>query len=371
MILKKGTIADVAQRVQNSGLGIILYGAGVIGEIVAPYWLYKYSLEDAVFCYVDMDIHKQGKTIQIGAREVPVKPLTALKEWQGRYILLVTVSAFEPVVRFVDALSGMENVEAYFLPIMLLDIAHAPKGEGIIRTSEAPLIPKKIHYCWFSGNPIPEPLQKCIASWKRFCPDYEIIRWDESNYDVDKNLYTRQAYGQKKWSFVADFARLDILYHNGGIYLDTDVELLRNLDGFLYQPGFCGAEKWGFANTGGGIGACPQNSVVKSMLDYRQNAVFLREDGTLNLTTCGYFETFPLIAQGFEPNGKTQVTCGGEMTVYASEFFQPFDYMSGETHLTSNTYSIHYFSGTWLGREAALEKKQTREKFKKFASRLE
>ena len=80
MILKKGTIADVAQRVQNSGLGIILYGAGVIGEVVAPYWLYKYSLEDAVFCYVDMDIHKQGKTIQIGAREVPVKPLTALKE---------------------------------------------------------------------------------------------------------------------------------------------------------------------------------------------------------------------------------------------------------------------------------------------------
>lgn len=371
MILKKGTIADFAQYVQSSGKGMILYGAGVIGEVIAPYWLHKYSLEEAVFCYVDMDVHKQKKVIQVGTKRVSVKSLEAFEEQRGNYILLITVSAFEPVVRILEALPGMENVEAYFLPVMLLDIAHAPRGEGIVRSSETPLIPKRIHYCWFSGTPIPEPLQKCIDSWKRFCPDYEITCWNESNYDVGKRLYTKEAYEQKKWSFVADFARLDILYYHGGIYLDTDVELLRNLDEFLYQPGFCSAEKWGFINTGGGIGACPQNSAVKAMLDYRQNASFLREDGTLDLTTCGYYETSPLMAQGFEPNGKTQVICGREMTVYASDFFQPFDYMSGETCLTPNTYSIHHFSGSWLGCEAALEREKTKEKFQKFVGRLE
>ena len=92
------------------------------------------------------------------------------------------------------------------------------------------MIPKKIHYCWFGGNPMPEKDKKCIESWKRYCPDYEIIRWDESNYDVSKNRYMKEAYEEKKWGFVPDYARLDIIYNEGGIYLDTDVELVKNLD---------------------------------------------------------------------------------------------------------------------------------------------
>lgn len=370
MILKKGTIADFAQDVQNSGMGIILYGAGVIGEIVAPYWLYKYSLENAVFCYVDKDVHKQGKTIQIGTKAVPVKSPAALKEWQGSYILLITVSAFEPVVQFVEALPGMENVEVYFLPVMLQDIAHAPKPGGVIKTSERPLIPKKIHYCWFSGNPIPAPLQKCIASWKRFCPDYEIIRWDESNYDFGKSLYMRQAYERQRWSFVSDVARQDILYRYGGIYLDTDVELRRSLDELLYQPAFCGVEKWGIVNTSLS-GARLGNSVIQAMLDYRRNCPFLYEDGSENRMSSGYYDTLPLIQKGMRPNGETQLIADSMMTVYAAEFFQPFDYMSGETHITRNTFAIHHFSGTWLGEGAALEREKTRQRFGEFIDRLE
>ena len=306
----------------------------------------------------------------MSSREVPVRPLSALNRESGRYILLVTVSAFEPVVRALEQIPGMENTEVYMLPIMLLDIAHTSRDSGVIKTSQAQLIPKKIHYCWFSRNPIPRELQKCIDSWKRFCPDYEIIRWDEDSYDIHKSPYMEQAYAQKKWGFVPDIARLDILYQHGGIYLDTDVELIRGLDELLYQPAFCGVEKWGTVNFGGCSGAQPGNPVINAVLDSRRNVEFIGADGRLNLVTCAYYETEPLIKQGLKPNGETQVIGDGMLTVYAAEFFHPFDYMSGETNITKNTFSIHHFSGSWLGDTAAEERKQTRLRYRQFVDSL-
>lgn len=371
MRLKKGSIASFAQRARESGKGIVVYGAGVIGGTAAPYWLHEYALDEAVLCYVDADARKQGTAVRLGNRAVPVEPLSALEERRGTYLLLITVSAFEPVVKALEQLPGTEDAETWFLPVMLLDHAHAPKEGVVVKTSETPLIPKKIHYTWFSGEPIPENLQACIDSWKRFCPDYEIIRWDADHYDVSKYEYTRQAYELRKWGFIADVARLDILFENGGIYLDVDVELIRNLDELLYQPAFCGVEKWGTVNMGGASGACPQNPVVKAMLDHRKNEPFVFADQTLNLTTCGHYETFPLVREGLKLNGATQEIAGGMMTVYASEFFQPFDYMSGETRLTSNTFSIHHFSGTWLGPEAAEKRRETQLHYHQFLDRLE
>lgn len=370
MILKKGTFAEFAQRVKTLKKQVIVYGAGVIGETIAPYWLHEYRLDEAVLCYADADSHKQGRSIQLASRAVPIESLEALTVQGGNYILLVTVSAFEPVVRSLEPLSGMEDTEVYFLPVMLLDMAHSPKKSGVIRTSDVPLIPKKIHYCWFSGNPIPEPLQKCISSWKQFCPDYEIIRWDESNYDVCKNLYMKQAYEHKRWGFIPDFARLDILCQHGGIYLDTDIELLRNLDELRYQPAFCGVEKWGVVSSAA-CGAEPENPVIRSMLNYRKNVSFLNLDGSLNLTSSGTYDTLPLIKQGLKVNGETQVIADGQMVVYASDFFQPFDYISGETHITENTFSIHHFSGTWLEPEAAEKRTMTRQHYQEFLSGLE
>ena len=104
------------------------------------------------------------------------------------------------------------------------------------------MIPKVIHYCWFGKNELPEDAKRCIASWKKFCPDYEIIEWNETNYDVRKNKYMSDAYDEKKWAFVSDYARIDIIYNYGGIYLDTDVELLRPLDELLKDKMFCGWE---------------------------------------------------------------------------------------------------------------------------------
>ena len=371
MILKKGSLADFARRVKASGKGIIVYGAGVIGQTAAPYWLREYGLEEAVLCYADADPGKQGRNVPLSSRGVPTMGPSVLEERRGAYLLLITVSAFEPVVKALDAVPGTEGAEAYFLPVMLADMAHEPKEGGAVRAGQEPLIPKKIHYCWFSGKPIPEKLRGCIDSWRRFCPDYEIIRWDESSYDIDRYPYMRQAYQHQKWGFVPDIARLDILFRHGGIYLDTDVELLRSLDELLFQPAFCGVEKWGTVNTGGCSGAQPGNPVVKRMLDYRKDASFVQEDGSLNLTTCGYYETRSLIPCGFQVNGQTQVLADGQITVYASEFFHPFDYMSGETRVTKNTFSVHHFSGTWLGPDAAREREKTRGRYERFLAELE
>lgn len=370
MILKKGAFCDFVQCVKSSGKQVVVYGAGVIGQVVAPYWLQQYRLDSDVLCYVDADPHKQGQTVIVSSCQIPIKSPEALKGESDQYIILITVSAFESVIQMLERLPVPEDTEVYFLPIMLIDAAHKQKTCHVIKTSEKQLIPKKIHYCWFSGNPIPDKLQKCIDSWRRFCPDYEIIRWDESNFDVNKYLYTRQAYESQRWSFISDVARLDILFQNGGIYLDTDVELLRNLDELLFQPAFCATEKWGVANSGGCSGAQAGNPCIEEMLNSRKNIPFLHENGMPNLMSSGYYETLPLIKNGYRINGETQLIAGGQLAVYASDFFHPFDYISGETHITENTFSIHYFSGTWLGEAAAAARTQTMLYYQEFLSKL-
>ena len=369
MILKKGSMSEFAHRIKETGKQIIVYGAGVVGQTAAPYWLHEHQLVDSVLCYVDADPHKQGNTIRLSGRQIPTKSLSVLEELCGEYILLVSVSAFEPVIQTLSQMHGVKSTEIYFLPVMLLDMAHKPKEGGVIRTSDTPLIPKRIHYCWFSGNPIHRPLQQCIDSWKRVCPDYEIIRWDESNYDICKNKYMQQAYAHQKWGYIPDYARLDIIYHYGGIYLDTDVELIRNLDELLYQPAFCSTEKWGVINMGI-CGAQPGNADIQAMLTHRASASFLYPDGTENLISSGIYDTLPLVERGLQLNGKTQVIPNGTMIAYASEFFQPFDYISGETYITKNTFSIHHFSGTWLGAQAQKERENTRKRYHKFVEAL-
>ena len=148
-------------------------------------------------------------------------------------------------------------------------------------------IKKVISYCWFGHNPLPEKVKICISSWKRMCPDYKIIEWNESNYDINKHPYMRDAYENKKWAFVSDYARLDIIYEHGGIYLDTDVELVRSLDTLLDCGAFLSIDKEDLSvNTGLGFGAEARNPLIKKLLSAYDNACFIKEDGSLNLKAC-------------------------------------------------------------------------------------
>ena len=173
-----------------------------------------------------------------------------------------------------------------------------------------------------------------------------MIRWDESNYDISKNRYMEQAYEAGAYGFVPDYARLDILYEHGGIYMDTDVEVIRNLDDMLYQQAFCGVEKWQTINFGGCSGAVKGHKAVGQFLDERKKIAFLNEDGSQNKNTCGFYDTKVALRNGYKINGKTQNVMG--MNIYAFDYFHPYDYMSGQTVETGNTYTVHRFNGGWM-----------------------
>lgn len=354
---------------ENSDRKIVIYGAGMIGQTIVPYLVESNNLYDRLICYFDADLNKQKITIDIQGHKYTVGKSEEIRSISRDTIVLITNSNFAPIVEMLDGMDELAQNEAFILPILNAEAAHNKTPANIeLKKSRTQLIPKKIHYCWFSGNPMPEYLVKCIESWERLCPDYEIVRWDENNYDITKNLYMKQAYEAGKWGFVPDIARLDILYRHGGIYLDTDVEMVKRPDDLLYQEGFAGVEKWGNVNMGGCSGAVAGHPMIKCLLDFRKEENFVNEDGSLNTMTCGYYETLPLIKLGMKPDNTVQEV--GGMTIYSSEFFHPYDYMSGEIDRTKNTFSIHHFNGGWLDAKRREERQKTVNNYRKMLERM-
>ena len=199
------------------------------------------------------------------------------------------------------------------------------------------MIPKIIHYCWFGGNPLPELAQKCISSWKKFLPDYEIREWNESNYDVRKILYIAQAYDAKKYAFVSDYARFDILYQYGGIYFDTDVEVIKDLRPIIEKGAFIGVEK--------GTRPLLAAGIYREIIDSYKSENFVNSNGSLNLKTVVERVSETFAKHGFIEKDVLQTVA--ETTIYPSEYFCPKDVRTGELTITANTYTIHYYDGSW------------------------
>lgn len=209
------------------------------------------------------------------------------------------------------------------------------------------MIPKTIHYCWFGRNPLPPLAEKCIRSWKKYCPDYEIKEWNEDNFDISAcPLYVRQAYDAKKWAFVSDYVRLQLVYTFGGIYLDTDVELLKPLDPLLEYGAFFGFEDGIHVNTGLGFGAEQNSAAVKKMLDDYQNIPFIRDDNSHDTTACPVRNTAALKAFGLIQDNTLQIL-KGNTAIFPSAYFCPIDYRTGKKRITKNTVAIHWFSMSW------------------------
>jgi len=230
------------------------------------------------------------------------------------------------------------------------------------------MIPKKIHYCWLGGNPLPESAKKCIKSWKKYCPDYEIIEWNESNYDFTKNQYMKDALEAKKWGFVPDYARLDIIYQNGGIYLDTDVEIIKSFDDLLDQKGFAGFESEKYVNFGQGFAAEPANPVIKALMDSYNDLSFINEDGSLNLVASPELNTVTLDSLGLIRNGEKQ-TLLDSFTIYPTDYLCPKSINDGIIRKTENTYSIHHFDSTWFTEAQQKEKLERWERKQKNAKK--
>lgn len=269
-------------------------------------------------------------------------------------------------------------------------------------TDSAP-IPHVIHYCWFGGKPVPRSARKCIDSWKEYFPGWEIKQWNESNYDVWKIPYIAQAYDAKKYAFVSDYARFDILYQYGGVYFDTDVEVIKPFDDILARGAFMGLEQGGGkreasenrkqgieavcvvssvskeeidsetepstgedkkgavsletgricadgeagrANPGLGIAAAPGLGMYREILDYYGKHPFYLQDGRINPEAVVRITTKFLLKYGMKDVGGIQRV--GEVTVYPPEYFNPLNSVTGELVITEKTHSIHRYTASWL-----------------------
>ena len=217
------------------------------------------------------------------------------------------------------------------------------------------MIPKLIHYCWFGRSPLPPLAKKCIASWRVFLPDYEIKEWNEDNFDVSILSYTADAYSAGKYAFVSDYARFWVLYRYGGVYFDTDVEIIRSMDDVLKRGPFLGfelVEKERLAvNPGLGLAAFPHMPLYKDILSRYETMAFAKEDGSLNPYTMIPMVTELLVAAGLKGDGTIEHIAG--VDVYPPEWFNPFDYLTGRLRKTENTRSIHWFAKSWMEPEAA------------------
>lgn len=224
------------------------------------------------------------------------------------------------------------------------------------------MIPKKIHYCWFGGNEKPKSVQKCIDSWKKYCSDYEIIEWNESNFDIHCLPFAEQAYEAKKYAFVTDVARLMIVYEHGGIYMDTDVEVIKPLDDLLENKAYMSFENDENVNTGQGFGSQAGLPFLKEHIDAYRGINFINDDGSYNQIGCPKVATDLFKTKGIELNGKEQTVCG--VHIYPAEYFNPFDSVTGKLNKTKNTYSIHWYDATWL------DKSQKQLKFNRLIRRI-
>ena len=278
--------------------------------------------------------------------------------------MILNISRYTSAIKQLNTYGHLAEMICFFMPMMCIqNFAAADMAGGFIKDFQEPVIPKVIHYMWLGKKEIPATLQKCIDTWKRYCPDYEIVQWNEDNYDVNKVIYMQEAYSRGAYGFVPDYARLDILFQHGGFYLDTDVELLRSLDEMRYQSAFCGVEKWQVLNFGGCSGAVKGNAIIGEFLKNRQYINYLNQDGSENRTTCGFYDTVLAMQHGYKINGTVQKI--GDLNIYTSDYFHPYDYMSGRINITDNTFSIHHFNGGWLSEELAEENKKACQEFEK------
>lgn len=219
------------------------------------------------------------------------------------------------------------------------------------------MIPKKIHYCWFGRGEKPKLAKKCIASWKKYCPDYEIIEWNEDTFDPDYNAYTHWCHDNRKWAFLSDYVRLVVVAEYGGIYFDTDVELLKRPDELLECGAFYGFENDSNIATGLGFGAEAGHPTILAMREVYE-AIAPNADGSYPMIVCPALNTAALVPFGLVTDGSRQSIAGAE--ILPADWLNPYDDPTGRLRKTANTVSVHWYSKSWMSKGTILRSKLTK-----------
>lgn len=321
---------------------IVCYGCGIVADNFLDLLFTKFD-NNRVIAFGDSNPNIKYK--QYGDFKFDVWGLEQLRKNISNYVIIITCSDICGVIDQFEKIPELSNTYVFSMYQMLSYSALHHKNTFDVRMTDSKKIPSKIHYCWFGGKEKPEKYKKLIEEWHVINPDFEIIEWNEDNYDVKKNVYMKEAYEAEKWGFVPDYARLDILYNEGGIYLDTDIKVIKRLDDLLYSNGFMVIDSDLHVNVGSGMGAAKGNALLKDFLDYYENVRFLNRDGTLNMKTCSYHQQQVLQKYNVKNDGKLKVV---KDTIIYPWGINGRDSYSHIDNITENTYWLHYGDGTWL-----------------------
>ena len=300
----------------------------------------------------NQDLHYSDKIVR--DRKLKIYPAKYLEGLDiDNTLLLITSSYKDEIIEELEKKEVLKNLKYTDFQNMLDAAAWDCKKPPVeFRKNNDIQIPKVLHYCWFGGGIIPSRLQTYIDGWKKLLPEYEIVEWNEKNYDYTKNEYMFSAYKNKKWGFVSDYARIDIVYNKGGIYLDTDVELIRKPDDLLYNDAYIGFERLSTVNTGAGFAAKKKFHILKDILDFYKEREFVNEKDPNKMILCPVYETEILKKHGLKTDGNFQIVDG--MTVYPVEYFNAKSLYSNKLKITDRTISIHHCTWTWAGEKNKL-----------------
>lgn len=352
MKIEWSSVEQFAQLIKGKR-NVYCFGAGATFiKFISEYK--EYQIENDIKYLVDNSLEKQGTDIQCNNRNITIiSPEQMQHQITSVDVILITTTkaAQAGVIEQLSRQKELKDIVCYLHTVLKFEQYDYERMNIKIPQKLAVYpeqrIPKVIHYCWFGKKEIPAQYRKWMESWKHYCPDYEIIEWNEDNYDVHKNRYISQAYELGKWAFVSDYARIDIIHEYGGVYLDTDVELIKNIDEMLGNDAFCGFETSKYVAFGLGFGAKKHHFIVNEIKKYYDEICFVLENGVLNQTTCPVIQTDIMKRHGLVCNGEFQVVDG--MTVYPPRILCG---MSPHTFRIQRdleyTYAIHHFSGSWV-----------------------
>ncbi|BCJ92952.1 hypothetical protein acsn021_05210 [Anaerocolumna cellulosilytica] len=335
---------------------IVCFGAGMM-----PYYiedlLEQWGVINNISFFIDNSKKKLGYVWE--RRKVPILTIDAfLDKGLQNYIILITCETFEPICGQLEQLEQFNDIDCFIYAYVNKSYIYTKFVQEPVPDQLEVKIPRTIHYCWFGGQKLSDLEERCIQSWKEFCPDYEIVRWDENNYDVNKNLYMKQAYKAGKWAFVSDYARLDILYTYGGIYLDTDVEIIKSIERLLYNEAFIAYGEWPSLNSGAGIGSVKGNEILKEMRDDPRSTIpFINNHGEYNLETNSIYESAVLKKYGLKQNFEIQLV--KNFMVYHPVYFAPASVVGDRAFINEYTYAIHHCHGSWADKKRKIDKKKT------------
>lgn len=312
------------------------------------------ELINKIACVLDNNSNLHGTNRRVGNRRIPIRSSEYLTECNPEKMILIITSSYKNEILMQLNLDRRYDEIPYtdFFDIMDMAAWGAKTPDADFRKNLVETIPRTLHYIWFSDKPIPNELQENIEGWKRLCPDYEVKCWNEKNYDVSTNKYMYDAYKKKRWSFVSDYARLDIVYQYGGIYFYTDVELVRRPDELLFNDAFIGFERLSTVNTGSGFGARAGFPLIRQMRDHYENVEFTNRANANEMILCPVYETAILEKHGLKRNGDFQVVAN--MSVYPVMYFNAKSLYSDRLRITDRTISIHKCAWSWAGAKSKI-----------------